>query len=129
MLVFALGAVAVAVGTARSSGPPTNIEKAGAKRIKAPGDWLAAGYGAVWLSDPPVQLIRRLDPRSGKVVAKIRIPQEPCVLLTRIDRRTNRVVERYGPRSGSGAAIVGFGAVWISAHDILTVWRLPLPKR
>jgi len=35
-------------------------------------------------------------------------------------------VTRYGPPSGSGAVIVGAGAVWISAHDVDTVWRLPL---
>ena len=47
-------------------------------------------------------------------------------LLTRIDPRRRRVVARYGPSSGSGAVIVGRGAVWISAHDVNTVWRLPL---
>ena len=47
-------------------------------------------------------------------------------LLTRIDARTNRVIKRYGPSSGSGGVIVGGGAVWVSAHDVNTVWRLPL---
>jgi hypothetical protein len=47
-------------------------------------------------------------------------------LLTRIDPATNDVVERFGPSVGSGAVIVGFDAVWISAHDVETVWRLPL---
>lgn len=50
-------------------------------------------------------------------------------LLTRIDPRKNQVAEKYGPASGSGGAIVGYGAVWISAHDISTVWRLSLPRR
>lgn len=50
-------------------------------------------------------------------------------LLSRIDPRTNRVVLRYGPSSGSGGVVLGFGAVWISAHDVAKVWRLPLPKR
>jgi virginiamycin B lyase len=47
-------------------------------------------------------------------------------LLTRIDAKRRKVVARYGPSSGSGAVIVGFGAVWISAHDVNAVWRLPL---
>jgi len=50
-------------------------------------------------------------------------------LLTRIDARTNKVVQVYGPSSGSGCVVVGPGGVWISAHDVKTVWRLPLPKR
>ena len=47
-------------------------------------------------------------------------------LLTRVDPGSNRIVERYGPSSGSGAVIVDFDAVWISAHDVEAVWRLPL---
>lgn len=47
-------------------------------------------------------------------------------LLTRIDAATGALSERYGPRSGSGAVIVDAGALWISAHDIDTVWRLEL---
>ena len=31
-------------------------------------------------------------------------------LLARLDPRTNKIVETYGPESGSGAAIVGYGA-------------------
>jgi hypothetical protein len=50
-------------------------------------------------------------------------------LLTRIDPRSNEVTARYGPESGSGAVIVGSGAIWISAHDIHAVWRLPLDQR
>ena len=49
-------------------------------------------------------------------------------LLTRIDPGRRRVVARYGPPSGSGAVIVGGGAVWISAHDVNAVWRLPLDR-
>jgi hypothetical protein len=47
-------------------------------------------------------------------------------LIVRIDAATSTVVERFGPPSGSGAVIVAFGAVWISAHDVDTVWRLEL---
>ena len=47
-------------------------------------------------------------------------------LLTRVDARTQQVVERYGPHIGSGGVVVGFGAVWVSAPGISTLWRLPL---
>jgi hypothetical protein len=49
-------------------------------------------------------------------------------LLTRIDPHSHRVLARYGPPSGSGAVIVGAHAVWVSAHDIRTVWRIPLDR-
>jgi hypothetical protein len=50
-------------------------------------------------------------------------------LLTRIDPGTDSVAERYGPSSGSSGVIVGSGATWISAHDVGTVWRLPLASK
>lgn len=144
------------------------------------------GYGAVWVTNPHTNVIQKIDPRRNTVVATTKVGPGPRFLdvaegavwalnqgngsvtrldpatarvvatisagvvggggdmtagggwawargtdqlLVRIDPRTNTVAERYGPPSGSGAAIVGFGAVWVSAHDVETVWRLPLPQR
>ncbi len=103
------------------------------------------GEGGVWTLDQGDGSVTRLDPATAAVTATI--PAQVTgeggdmttgggwvwargrgYLLTRIDPRSNRVVERYGPSSGSGAVVVGFGAVWISAHDVRTVWRLPLDK-
>jgi virginiamycin B lyase len=108
--------------------------------------FLAAGEGAVWTLNQGDGSVTRLDPASGEVAATI--PAEVTgeggdittgagsvwvrgsgYLLTRIDPDTNSVVARYGPASGSGAVVVAFGAVWISAHDVGTVWRLPLQRR
>ena len=50
-------------------------------------------------------------------------------LLARIDPATNKVTQRYGPESGSGGVIVEGDNVWISAHDVPAVWRLPLSQR
>jgi virginiamycin B lyase len=103
------------------------------------------GEGGVWTLSQMDGAVTRLAPSTARMAASIKAEvaggggdltvgggwvwaRGSSVLLVRIDPRTNRVVERYGPPSGSGAAIVGFGAVWISAHDVNTVWRLPLPK-
>lgn len=48
------------------------------------------------------------------------------MLLMRIDPKTDRVTDVYGPPSGSGGVAVGEGAVWVTAHDVPVVWRLPL---
>jgi virginiamycin B lyase len=107
--------------------------------------FLTAGESGVWTLNQGDGSVTRLDPETGKVAATI--PAEVVgpggdittgggsvwvrgsgYLLTRIDPETNTLVERYGPASGSGAVIVGFGAVWISAHDVETVWRLPLAR-
>ena len=127
------------------------------------------GYGAVWVVSPAQGTVQKVSPSSNKVIATAKIGRRPRffdvgeggngklkatiqahmpggggdmavgggwvwprgseTLLARIDPRTNRVVQVYGPSSGSGSAVVGPGGVWISAHDVKTVWRLPLPKR
>lgn len=107
--------------------------------------FLDVGQGGVWTLNQRDGSVTRLDPTSGKVVANIKAgilgeggdmtagggwiwARGTNRLLTRIDPRKNQVAATYGPASGSGGAIVGYGAVWISAHDVRTVWRLPLPK-
>ena len=90
-----LGVIGVSGAAAGSSGVPvTDINKAGAIRIRVPGDWLASGAGSVWLSDPPAKVIRRLNARTGKTVATIRVRQLPCE-----------------------APDVGFGALWTATCE------------
>ena len=105
--------------------------------------FLAVGEGGVWTLNQEDGSVTRLDPATGEVAATI--PADVAggggdittgggavwargsgYLLTRIDPETNEVVGRYGPSSGSGAVIVAPGAVWISAHDVGTVWRIPV---
>jgi virginiamycin B lyase len=100
------------------------------------------GQGAAWTLDQVDGTVTRIDADTGRTVriaAKVRGEGGDLTvgggfvwargsdkLLTRIDPKRRKVVARYGPSSGSGAVIVGGGAVWISAHDVNTVWRLPL---
>ena len=39
---------------------------------------------------------------------------------------TGGLVGSYGPPSGSGSVTADGEAVWVSAHDVPAVWRLPL---
>jgi virginiamycin B lyase len=105
--------------------------------------FFAVGEGAVWALNQGDGSVSRIDIKTGRTTS---IPTEfvgdggdmttgggwvwirgSGPLLARLDPRSNEIVETYGPESGSGAAIVGYGAAWISAHDVETVWRLPLP--
>jgi virginiamycin B lyase len=105
--------------------------------------FLAVGESGVWTLNQEDGSVTRLDPATGEVAATI--PADVVgqggditagagsvwvrgsgYLLTRIDPDANEVAGRYGPSSGSGAVIVAPGAVWLSAHDVGTVWRLPL---
>jgi virginiamycin B lyase len=106
---------------------------------------LAVAHGAAWTLNQVDGTITRVDARTGRtktIAADLAggggaiaagggwiWARASAVLLSRIDPRTNKVVERYGPAVGSGGVAVGYGAVWIGAHDINTVWRLPIPPR
>ncbi len=45
-------------------------------------------------------------------------------MLAAIDPVRNHVVEVLGPPAGSGAVRVARDLVWVTAHDIHTVWVL-----
>lgn len=103
--------------------------------------FLAAGEDGVWTLNQGDGSISRVDPNTNTLVVNIQAGVKGpggdiaagagsiwvrgmYVLLLRIDPKTNRVVETYGPSSGSGAVRVADNLVWISAHDIQTVWVL-----
>ena len=145
VLLFAfllLGVIEVSGAAARSSDevPVTDIDKAGAIRINVSGDWLAAGAGSVWLSDPPAKVIRRLNAPTGKTVATIRVRQLPCEApdagfgalwtatckirgLARIDAKSRKIrhVRVAIPRSlnGEGSIGAGAGGVWLGSERFL----------
>jgi virginiamycin B lyase len=107
--------------------------------------FLTAGRdGKVWMLNQADGTVTRIDPRSGRagthdisvhgsggaIAAQGRWlgARGAERLLARVDQRDGQVVERYGPKAGDGAVAVGFGAVWISAPEIDTLWRLPLTR-
>ncbi len=104
--------------------------------------FLAAGEGGVWTLNQGDGSISRIDPLSNTVLATIAAGVDGAggdiatgagavwvragkVLLSVIQPETNRVVERLGPPAGSGAVRVAGKFIWVTAHDIQTVWVLP----
>jgi hypothetical protein len=86
-------------------------------RTDVPGFGVAVGFGSVWASDGEV--VRRLDPRTGKVTAKVRsdypiglaigsegvwVAEHHGGDVARIDPRTNKIAERtkVGPAGNGG---------------------------
>ena len=103
--------------------------------------FLAAGEGSVWTLNQGDGTVSRVDPVSNKVVATIAADapglggdiatgagrvwvRADKVLLSVIDPATNQITERFGPPAGSGAVRVAGNLVWVTAHDIQTVWVL-----
>jgi virginiamycin B lyase len=110
-----------------------------------PTPWfLGAGEGGVWTLNQGDGSVSRIDPATNAVVATIMVPdadgdggdiatgagrvwvRATKALLTVIDPATNIVTEQFGPPAGSGAVRVAGNYVWISAHDVQTVWAIPV---
>ncbi len=105
--------------------------------------FLAVGEGQVWVMNQADGSVSRVDPATNEVVATIDVGRpieggDIAVgggsvwvrggpeLLARIDPATNEVTVRYRPPVGSGSVAADDDAVWVTAHDVLTIWRLPL---
>ena len=105
--------------------------------------FLAVGEDAVWVMNQRDGSVTRVG-ADGSVVTTIKVSapiqggdiavgggsvwvQPGGDLLIRIDPATNEVIATYGPRSGSGSVAADDRAVWVSAHDVEAIWRLPLP--
>jgi ABC-type branched-subunit amino acid transport system substrate-binding protein/streptogramin lyase len=108
------------------------------------GDSLVAAPGAIWAINPN-RTISRLDPRSGKIVARVRtevaeiaagpngvlwgLKPPPGAGLVRVDPRTNKVTATIRIASdGLSDVAVGGGAVWVSDAAGL-VWRIDPGRR
>ncbi len=104
----------------------------------------AVGGGAVWVLNQSDGTVSRIDPGTNTVVATIPVSARPVEggdmafgggfawarvsdsLVAQIDPATNTVVRRLGESAGSGSVAADDKAVWISAHDVHTLWRVPL---
>ena len=103
--------------------------------------FLTAGSGAIWTLNQGDGTVSRIDPKTSQLVSTIPLDvagtggdiasgnnkiyvRAKNTMLSVIDPNTNKVVSRYGPPAGSGAVRIENGRVWITAHDINTIWVL-----
>ena len=128
-------------GSVQRIDPATNRVSA-TIRVGPTPRFLAAGEGGVWTLNQGDGTVSRVDPATNKLVATVHaaVPgtggdiatgaggvwvRAKPMLLQLIDPKRNAVVERYGPPAGSGAVRANEHHVWVTAHDIHTVWVLP----
>ena len=106
--------------------------------------FFAVGEGAVWVQNNLDGTVSRVYPAANSVTATVTVNDGPIEggdlavgggfvwarvsdwLVSKIDPATSEVVARYGPYAGSGSVAADESAVWVSAHDIDVVYRLPL---
>jgi virginiamycin B lyase len=104
--------------------------------------FLTIGAGSVWVMNQTAGTVSRIDPVTNTVLATIPLGwridggdiafggdsvwvRGGPALLARIDPGENAVTERYGPDVGSGSVAADGAVVWITAHDVAKIWRLP----
>ena len=91
---------------------------------------VAAGFGAVWVEAHRGHVVYRIDPRTGRVIAAIAIPDALCSLprfgagavwvftcndgdTYKIDPATNPIVRKFrGHGQQSGPPVYGAGSLW-----------------
>ena len=106
--------------------------------------FFAVGEGGVWVQNNGDGSVSHVDPVNNQVVATIKVDDGRIEggdlavgggfvwaritdgLIAKIDPATDSVVDVYGPRSGSGSVAADSAAVWVTAHDVNAVFRLPL---
>ncbi|MGE5210454.1 MAG: hypothetical protein ACM3MM_04275, partial [Acidobacteriota bacterium] len=106
--------------------------------------FLAVGEGSAWTLDSGDGTVTRVDLATGTVVATIDVATVPIqggdmafgggsawarvsdALVVEIDPTTNTAVRRIGVPEGSGSVAAADDAVWITAHDVVRVYRVPL---
>lgn len=103
--------------------------------------FLAAGEGGVWTLNQGDGTVSRIDPGTNRTAATIDVGMPggggdiatgrgkvwvrgKKALLATIDPTTDLVTTVFGPPAGSGAVRVAGDLVWVTAHDIRTVWVL-----
>jgi virginiamycin B lyase len=107
--------------------------------------FVAIGEGSVWVLNQTDGTVSRIDPQTNSVVATIAVSSIPVdggdiavgcgavwarvddELVARIDPAADEVVGRYGPPADDGSVACADDVLWISAHDVNAIWRLPLP--
>lgn len=106
--------------------------------------FLALGPDAVWVINSSDGTVSRVDPTTNTVRSTIKVSSSAIsggdiaaaadsvwvrvtedALVVRIDPHTNALVDRLGPSAGSGGVTLAETSVWITAHEVQSIWRLP----
>ena len=101
---------------------------------------VAVGSGSVWATGNEPNVVRRIDPDSGRTLRRILVGNDPVAIaadrdavwvanrgdgsLSRIDPRTNSVVRAISVGESPVAVAVGDGSVWVANAGDGTVTRV-----
>jgi YVTN family beta-propeller protein len=101
---------------------------------------IAVGFGSVWATDNELNLIRRIDPGTGRTTRRIRVGNDPVAIatgaggvwvanrgdssLSRINPQTNSVTKAISVGESPVGVAVGSGSVWVANAGDNSVGRI-----
>jgi virginiamycin B lyase len=131
-LLMASAAAATATATAATR-PMSELKPLATIHVGATADWVAITPDAVWVGSTGPNAVHRIDPKTNKRVATVKLPGEPCAglatgfnslwvplcsqpsTLARIDlhRNTLTSVLSIGPAGPEGGVATSTDSVWL----------------
>jgi virginiamycin B lyase len=132
---------AIEQGSVQKIDPETNQVVATISVRIAP-NFLATGEKGIWVLNQGDGTVSRINPDTNQLIATIDakvsgaggdisagagsvwLRGNKTSFLVIVDPKRNAVSKRYSPLCGSGAVRVANNIVWVSAHDINTVWAI-----
>jgi YVTN family beta-propeller protein len=101
---------------------------------------IAVGAGSVWATDNQQDVVRRIDPDSGRTIRTIRVGNDPVAIaaeddavwvanrgdssLSRLDPRTNSVTKAISVGESPVAVAVGESSAWVANSGDGSVTRI-----
>ncbi len=130
-----------------ASPPPRSISEltpAATIHVGKTADWVAITPDAVWVASTGPYAVHRIDPKTGKRVASVTLPGEPCAglatgfgslwvpmctaspSLAKVDLTANRLTAVFavGPAAAEGGVTTGAGGVWLIVDKLGTLVRI-----
>src|SRR5262249_36129512 len=115
-----------------ASGTVRPIDKDATATVELKGfpDWVEIGFGSVWVSNPGLNSVQRIDPKTNAVVAEVKVNQPVAAMaagfgsvwvasrkdksIVRIDAKTNAVTASVPVTvaDSEGSVAAGEGGVW-----------------
>jgi YVTN family beta-propeller protein len=86
--------------------PVLPIEKSAQATLPLKGfpDWLELAFGSLWVSNAGLNAVQRIDPRTNKVIAEIKV-NAPCAAMA-----------------------AGYGSLWVASHKDKAIVRIDAKK-
>jgi virginiamycin B lyase len=113
--------------------PISELGKTATVHLGKTADWVAIAPGAVWVGSTGPFAVNRIDTKTNKLIATVKLPGEPCAglatgfgslwiplcgrtqLLAKVDLESNRLLDvfKIGPAGPEGGVTASPDSIWL----------------